>query len=85
MRKVRVKRVELAFTEYVRQIYNNNNNTCIYMKNPLFDSLVWGSLRLAPIIGNSWSSGKYTCINIKYKVTYPNTMLGPEGIRITEV
>ena len=23
MRKVRVKRVELAFTEYVRQIYNN--------------------------------------------------------------
>ena len=31
-------------TEYVRQIYN------IYMKIPPFDSLVWGSLRLAPII-----------------------------------
>ena len=39
-----VKRVLLAFTEYVRQI-----NIYIYMKNPLFDSLVWGSFRLAPI------------------------------------
>ena len=49
MRKVRVKRVELAFTEYVRtaDIYIY---IYIYMKNPPFDSLVWGSLRLAPII-----------------------------------
>ena len=37
----RVKSVQLAFTEYVWQIY---------VKNPPFDSLVWGSLRLAPII-----------------------------------
>ena len=39
----RVKRVQLAFTEYVRQI-----NIYIYEKSQ-FDSLVWGSLTLAPI------------------------------------
>ena len=37
----RVKRVQLAFTEYVRQI--NIYIYKYYMKNPPFDSVVWGS------------------------------------------
>ena len=37
------------------------------MKNPPFDSLVWGSLRLAPIIYQLWVQSKWEKGNTKRK------------------
>ena len=50
MRNVSVKRVSICIygTMYVRQIY--------IWKNPPFISLVWSSLRLAPIIAERLSA-----------------------------
>ena len=44
-----IRRVQCFGLKESTCIYGTMYNRYIYMKNPPFDSLVWGSLRLAPI------------------------------------